>query len=55
MDRSRAAREGRRYAAFYHGFKDCRAGRSSLENPYPPGSKEAAYWEIGWKYAGDEP
>jgi hypothetical protein len=47
-----AAREGRRFHAFYRGYRDRRQGRSG--NPYQPGSQEAACWESGWKHAEGE-
>jgi hypothetical protein len=52
IDARRAAREGRRYHAFYRGAKDCRAGRPA--NPYRAGSEEAHCWDAGWKYAEAE-
>ena len=48
IDQRQAAREGRRYAAFYHGARDRRAGVS--QNPYPPDTEDARHWEAGWKY-----
>ena len=52
IDAKQAAREGRRFHAFYRGCKDRREGRR--ENPYRPGSQEAACWENGRKYAEGE-
>jgi len=52
IERSRAAREGRRVYAFYRGFRDRRAGRTA--NPYKPGSEEARCWDAGWQYADSE-
>ncbi|MGC9455228.1 MAG: hypothetical protein ACP5HU_10240 [Phycisphaerae bacterium] len=53
IDRSRAAREGRRFHAFYRGCCDARAGRDA--NPYPAASEEAACWDKGRRYAEDTP
>lgn len=47
-----AAREGRRFAAFYRGHKDHLAGNSV--NPYKPGSIDARGWDAGFKYAEGE-
>jgi len=49
IDARRAFREGRRYHAFYVGYRDARAGRDT--NPYPPDSEEAVCWANGQKYA----
>ena len=49
IDRTQAAREGRRFYAFYRGHRDCRAGRRA--NPFPPGSEQAQCWDAGWKFA----
>jgi len=49
IDARRAAREGKRFHAFYRGCSDARAGRGA--NPYPPGSEEAVCWGNGWTYA----
>ena len=52
IDARKAAKEGKRYHAFYLG---CRAGRGGrAANPYPPASEEAACWDNGRKYAEDE-
>jgi len=53
IDARRAAREGKRYHAFYCGVRDARLGRA--ENPFPPGSEEAACWDNGRKYAKGQP
>ena len=48
-----AAREGRRFAAFYHGARASAKGLT--QNPYPVGSEEANCWELGRKHtAGQE-
>jgi len=52
IDARTAAREGKRFAAFYHGCKDCRAGRTA--NPYAPGSEEARCWQAGVRYREDD-
>ena len=52
IEKRQAAREGKRFAAFYRGARACRAGRQG--NPYTPGSDEARCWEAGWKYAESE-
>ena len=49
IEKRLAGREGKRFAAFYRGARDRRAGREG--NPFPPGSDEARGWEAGWKYA----
>ena len=49
IDARKAAREGKRFYAFYRGCHDARAGRAT--NPYPPDSGEAVWWTNGWKYA----
>jgi len=51
IDARRAAREGKRFGAFYRGHRDAKAGRTV--NPYPPGSEEAACYEGGRRYAED--
>jgi hypothetical protein len=51
IEARQAAREGKRFAAFYRGCKDRQAGRTV--NPHPPGSVEARGWEAGRKYAED--
>ena len=48
IDRQKAAREGKRFHAFYQGCHAARAGRTA--NPYAPGSEEADCWENGRKY-----
>lgn len=52
IDRRLAAREGKRFSAFYRGASDCRTGRPG--NPFPPGSEESGCWEDGWQYAESE-
>ena len=52
IEARKAAREGRRFAAFYRGCKDRRAGRTA--NPYAPGSEEARCWQAGVKYTEDD-
>ena len=52
IDAKQAAREGRRFHAFYRGCRDRREGRT--ENPYGPGSQEAECWENGRRYAEGE-
>ena len=52
IDSRKAAREGRRFAAFYRGCKDRRAGRTV--NPFAPGTVEAECWQAGQKYAEGE-
>ena len=52
IDRQKAAREGKRFHAFYRGCRDTRAGRS---NPFSAGSEEATCWENGRKYEEDVP
>ena len=49
IERSRAAREGRRMHAFYCGFRDARANKHL--NPYAQGSEQARCWEAGRQYA----
>ncbi len=44
-----AAREGRRWYAFYQGTRARKQNRPG--NPYPSSSEMAANWEAGWKYA----
>ena len=52
IDARKAAREGKRFAAFYHGCRDRRAGKTA--NPFPPGSVEARCWQAGCAYAEGE-
>jgi len=53
IDARQAAREGKRFFAFYRGVRDARLGRAV--NPFPPGSAEALGWANGRKYAEDSP
>ena len=53
VDARKAAKEGKRYHAFYRGCHDGRGGPAA--NPYPPGSEEATCWDNGRKYAEGEP
>ncbi|MFW6061186.1 MAG: hypothetical protein ACOC93_00100 [Planctomycetota bacterium] len=48
IQRAAAAREGRRFHAFYLGRKARREGQS--RNPYAPGSALATCWANGWRY-----
>ena len=48
IQRRQAAREGKRFAAFYRGCRDCRTSKKS--NPYAPGSTEAQGWQAGFAY-----
>ena len=52
IEKRLAAREGRRFHAFYRGAGDFRAGR--LGNPFQSGSEDARCWEAGFKYAESE-
>ena len=52
IDRREAAREGRRWHAFYRGGRARKAGRGT--NPHPPGSELARCWDAGWQYADAE-
>ena len=45
-------REGKRFHAFYKGFRARQAG--SGENPYEPGTSEHDSWEAGWGYAREK-
>ena len=49
IQRRQAAREGKRFAAFYRGCRDFRRGKKT--NPYRPGSSEAHGWQAGFEYA----
>jgi len=49
VEKHRAAREGRRFGAFYRGAAARKAGKPG--NPFPPGSDEARCWEAGWQFA----
>lgn len=51
IDRKAAAREGRRYYAFYRGVKDWQDRKNV--NPFPPGSELAQCWDNGRKYMED--
>jgi hypothetical protein len=51
IDKRLAAREGKRFSAFYRGVRDARA--AVTRNPYPPGSEEAGCWTNGRKYVED--
>jgi len=55
IDRRQAAKEGKRFSAFYRGARDQRTGQD--RNPFPPGSEEAQCWAAGRKYmeVKDEP
>ena len=46
------AKEGKRFYAFYRGWRDARAGRH--ENPYPAGTESARHWASGQKYMEDD-
>jgi len=48
IEARKIAREGKRFAAFYRGCKDSRAGRTV--NPFAPGSVEARCWQAGHEY-----
>jgi hypothetical protein len=52
IEARQAAREGKRFAAFYRGCRDRRAGKTA--NPCPPGSVEARCWQAGFEYAEEE-
>ena len=52
IEARKAACEGKRFAAFYRGCKDRRAGKTA--NPFPPDSEEARCWQAGHKYAEGE-
>jgi hypothetical protein len=52
IEARKAAREGKRFAAFYRGCKDRRAGKTA--NPFPPGGVEARCWQAGCEYAEGE-
>ena len=52
IERRLAAREGRRFGAFYRGVRDFRANRAT--NPFPPDTEDARCWQAGWKYAESE-
>ena len=52
IGRAEAGREGRRYFAFYQGYRAKRTSRPG--NPHKPGTADHANWEAGWKYACDE-
>jgi len=49
IDAKQIAREGKRYHAFYRGYRARRAG--DRRNPYPEGGEESSCWRNGWKYA----
>ena len=51
IDRRRAAREGKRFGAFYRGYRDAKVGRTA--NPYPANSDDSVHWENGRRYAED--
>ena len=46
-----AAKEGRRFHAFYLGYRAFRTGR--IANPFPAGSEQADCWGKGCQYAKD--
>lgn len=52
IDRSKAAREGRRMYAFYQGVMARRRGQGT--NPFEPGGEEHTCWSNGWKYAAQD-
>jgi len=52
IDRAKAGREGRRWHAFYQGYRARRANRPG--NPHRAGTDAHACWEAGWKFA-EEP
>ncbi len=52
IEARQAAREGKRFAAFYRGCKDRRAGKTA--NPFSSGSVEAECWRAGYQYAEGE-
>ena len=49
IQRRQSAREGKRFAAFYRGCRDYRAGKKV--NPYAAGTTEAQGWQAGFEYA----
>ncbi len=52
IESRQAAKEGRRFHAFYCGVRDWRAGRR--QNRFPPGSEQAQCWANGQKYMEDD-
>ena len=52
IEARKAAREGKRFAAFYRGCKDSRAGQTV--NPFASGSVEASCWQAGHEYGEGE-
>ena len=52
IQRRQAAREGKRFAAFYRGCRDFRSGKKI--NPCASGSTEAQGWQAGFNYAEGE-
>ena len=52
IERSRAAKEGRRFHAFYRGVRDADLGRH--ENPFPAGSEQDRCWQAGQNFAREE-
>ncbi len=53
IERAKARREGKRYAAFYQGHKAFYSGEGIDTCPYADG-EQAGAWRNGWKYAESE-
>ena len=47
-----AAKVGRRYFAFYRGYRARRAGLCG--NPHKPGTRDHMDWQAGWEFAEPE-
>ncbi|MFO7899967.1 MAG: Rmf/CrpP family protein [Planctomycetota bacterium] len=53
IDRAKAQREGRRYAAFFEGHRAFQEGRDVDACPHRAGPLATA-WRNGWRYAEAE-
>ena len=51
IDRRQAAKEGRRFHAFYLGYHAFRKGQAA--NPFAERSEDAENWSKGYQYAQD--
>lgn len=52
IESRQAGKVGRRYYAFYLGFKARRTSQPG--NPYKAGSEDHTSWQAGWEYADPE-
>jgi ribosome modulation factor len=54
IDKARAAKVGRRYHAFYLGWKACHGGKPIEAKPFADGTEASDAWSNGWQMAQQE-